>query len=241
MRVVGIIPSRYDSKRFPGKPLAKILGKPMIEWVIKGALESKLLSDVILATDNEEIAKVGDTLGIKKVLTPSAIPTGTDRVWEVAKDLRPEIIVNIQGDEPMVTGNLIDSVVNALISDQRADISTPVYLDYTSTDDFNRVKVVVDLDDYALYFSRESIPHFHESHQRKYLIHIGIYAYRFSALERFVSTPPTPLELAENLEQLRALQLGLKIKIVHHDRPVVPVDTPEDLSVVERLLLTINS
>ncbi len=238
MKIVGVIPARYGSKRFPGKPLVKILGKPMIEWVIRGALDSDLLSDVILATDSEKIREVGEKLEVKSILTPQEIPTGTDRVWLVARNIKPDIVVNIQGDEPLINGKLIDSVVNTLISDPKADMCTPVYVEYRQNEDINRVKVVVDLNDYALYFSRKSIPHYSNPHERKYLIHIGIYAYRFHALERFVNSPPTPLELAENLEQLRALQLGMKIKIAYHDKPIVPVDTPADLSLVEHILST---
>lgn len=240
MKVIGVIPSRYGSKRFPGKPLARILGTPMIEWVIKAALESKSLSEIILATDNEEIAGVGSKLGIKTVLTPSNIPTGTDRVWEVVKNIKPEMVLNIQGDEPLVSGDLIDRVVNTLISDKRADICTPVYLETNLGYDTNRVKVVVNLEDYALYFSRETIPYFSRNQERKYLIHIGVYAYRFNALERFVSTPPTYLEMAENLEQLRALQIGMKIRIVYHNRQVIPVDTPKDIKTVEHILSKMN-
>ncbi len=236
MRVVGVVPARFGSQRFPGKPLAKILGKPMIQWVLEGARESKKLDALYLATDHEEIAKVAKGMGIPVVLTASDLPSGTDRVYHALSPQPPDVVINIQGDEPMIRGKHIDALIEVFEKDAEVQVAT---LAYKSPDPEgpDRVKIVTDLQGFALYFSRSPIPYYRfEDTQRIYWIHVGVYGYRWPALETWVQHPPTPLERVEGLEQLRALQLQMKIKVVSIPDPCIPVDRPEDLEKVAALL-----
>jgi len=242
MTAVGIIPARYGSTRFPGKPLALILGKPMLEWVWRGCLESKLLSRTLIATDSQEILRASKAFGADAVLTRTDHPTGTDRLAEVAAKLDDDIIVNIQGDEPTITGEVIDAVVEALRADPEAQIATLVHeAEGSALADPNRVKAVLDRHDRALYFSRNTIPALHDpSHRTVYWQHIGLYAYRRPFLATFVALERTPYEQAEALEQLRALEHGFPIavgKVVNWSSN--PVDVPEDIPVVEAHLRSI--
>jgi len=245
MIAIGIIPARYGSTRFVGKSLAKILDKPMIQWVYEGARESKLLSDLIVATDDERIAAAVESFGGKAQMTSSHHPSGTDRVAEVAERLECDVVVNVQGDEPLVEGWLIDELVEAF-DDPRVDMATlaaPLARreDYVDPD---VVKVVCTEDDFALYFSRAPIPHFRgvgrlsagERVASGVLQHIGIYAYRRDFLPKLVGREPTFLERAEKLEQLRALELGFGIKVVRVEKHLVDVDREEDIKKVEEIL-----
>jgi 3-deoxy-manno-octulosonate cytidylyltransferase (CMP-KDO synthetase) len=241
MKVIGMIPVRYESTRFPGKPLAEILGKPMLQWVYEGARGSESLDELIVATDDDRIREAAERFGAPVVMTEGSFASGTDRVAHVAETMDADAIVNIQGDEPLIRERMVDALVGGLLNDPRADMATlarKATQDEISTP--GSVTVVRDLDDFALYFSRANIPFLHgdiEGHH-VFLKHIGIYAYRTSALLKFASLPPSPLEAIEGLEQLRALQHGMKIKVVVTDAESVPVDYPKDIRLVERKLKT---
>ncbi len=234
MKIIGVIPARYGSTRFPGKPLAPILGKPMIQWVLDAARRTWSLHEVWVATDDPRIAEVVRKLQGHVAMTPPDLPSGTDRVFHAVKEQAPEIVVNIQGDEPLLQPQVIDAVVQALLEDEQADMATPAYWSADpGTPD--QVKIAVSEKGYALYFSRSPIPFYRED-SPEYWIHVGIYAYRFPVLQRFVAQKPTRLERAEKLEQLRALELGFRIRVVPIEERLHPVDRPEDIPVVEHLL-----
>jgi len=232
-----VIPARYDSTRFPGKILAPILGKPMIWYVYRGALQSTLASEIIVATDSEKIKETVESFGGKAAFTKGNFPSGTDRVFAAVKDKKYDIVVNLQGDEPLIQGEILDLLIKELIN-SKADITTPCYTaDESEAQNPNRVKIVTDSQGYALYFSRSPIPYYRNpSKAREYLIHIGIYAYRYHSLEKFVKLPGSELEDKEKLEQLRALEYGMRIKVVKTTYRSYPVDIPEDLKIVENLL-----
>jgi 3-deoxy-manno-octulosonate cytidylyltransferase (CMP-KDO synthetase) len=239
MTAVGIIPSRYASTRFPGKPLASILGVPMIQRVWERAREAKQLREVIVATDDERIAECCASFGAPVVMTSDQHPTGTDRLAEAARELDDEIIVNIQGDEPLIASFVIDAAVDAIDADTSISMSTVVHAaEADSVADPNRVKVVLDRSNLALYFSRSPIPYRRAPGTGPgYWQHVGIYAYRRDFLQTFVELPRTPLEESEELEQLRALEHGHRIRAaIIEDWHSIPVDVPEDLQRVERIL-----
>lgn len=241
MRVLGVIPARSSSTRFPNKPLAKILGKPMILWVLDGAKNSSLLDHLIVATDDERIAEMCETHNADVIMTSPTCQTGTERVAEVAKKLHMyDIIVNIQGDEPLIKGSIIDKIIEDLINTPSAGISTGVIpaKNTVQTKDKNNVKVVLDLNGFAMYFSRSLIPS-PRLGITKPMIHIGVYAYRWEELLRLSRLSQTPLEREESLEQLRALENGIKIHCVKlpENTVLIGVDTPEDIKKVERVLL----
>ncbi len=248
MSVYGIIPSRYGSARFPGKPLAVLAGKPLVAWVVDAAQKAKSLDCVMVATDDERIADAVKLHGGKAVMTPSELPSGTDRIACAAREYLggdfadDDIIVNIQGDEPLVDPDLIDSLVKRLATDGKWDMATAVS-PISSASDFAAktvVKVVLDRDDGALYFSRAPIPCDRDRDSDfasgLYVRHLGIYAYRGAFLRRYVAEPPCALEQTEKLEQLRALWMGAKIAVVKTNDSGVGVDTPEDAARVEKLL-----
>jgi 3-deoxy-manno-octulosonate cytidylyltransferase (CMP-KDO synthetase) len=243
MKVVGIIPARYASTRFPGKSLALIAGKPLIQRVVEQCQKAKSLSEVIVATDGARIAEV-----VKKFcrveITRSDHPSGTDRIAEVAGKISCDAIVNIQGDEPMIDPAVIDAVAGALAQNEMSTAATRIK-NSADMDNPNVVKVVVNVAGHALYFSRRTIPYLREAASRPvseqlaafpFLKHLGIYGYRRGALLRLVKFPVSPLENAEKLEQLRALENGIQIVVVKVDYDSVGVDAPEDVARVERLL-----
>ena len=241
MRAVGVIPARWGSTRFEGKVLAKISGKPMIEHVWQRCKQSRLLRDVIIACDDERILKAARAFGAKAVLTSKDHASGTDRTAEAAANVTAEIIVNIQGDEPLIHHSVIDSLVTALSKDPDCLMATAIKL-IRAKDELenpNVVKVVVDAQGNALYFSRSVIPYDRDKagiQKIKYYKHLGIYAYRKNFLMKFKDMPKSRLEQAEQLEQLRALEAGVKIKTVLTDIETIGVDTPEDLARVEQIL-----
>ncbi len=248
MRKIGVIPSRYGSSRFPGKPLALILGKPMIQWVVEAVKRAKELDDVIVATDDQRIADAVASFGGKAVMTPSSLPSGTDRVAMAASPIEDDdIIINIQGDEPLIDPNLIDELALRMAEDLKwsmATAATPIQ----SIDDLNNpsvVKVVLADDDSALYFSRLPIPYRRDGEpdleSGLYLRHLGIYAYRGAFIKRFVSMPPSILEKTESLEQLRALSDGAKILVIRTADTGVGVDNPEDIDKVAEKLQNSNN
>ncbi len=241
MTAVGIVPARWRSSRFPGKPLAGIAGRPMIQRVVEGARRAKSLRDVIVATDDARIADACREFGASVAMTAEKHPTGTDRIAEVARHLDDDVIVNIQGDEPLIEGFVIDAAVAALEESHEADLSTVAHRAPASArEDPHRVKVVMDCRGFALYFSRAPIPARAGASDApaECWQHVGLYAYRRAFLQRFVALSPTPLEKLEALEQLRALENGARIRVARVEGwHGVPVDVPEDVARVETELL----
>ena len=258
MKKYGIIPSRFGSSRFPGKPLAMLAGKPLVAWVVEAVKKAKSLDDVFVATDDERIVKAVEEYGGKAVMTPSELPSGTDRVAcaaDCALKTRGEagfadddILVNIQGDEPLIDPALIDELV-AKLMDGDVEMATAVTPIKAAADFAAKtvVKVVLDREDRALYFSRAPIPCDRDNPPQSstfdlrpstlYVRHLGIYAYRGEFLRRYIAEPPCALEKTEKLEQLRALWMGAKIAVVKTADEGVGVDTPEDAVRVEKLLV----
>jgi 3-deoxy-manno-octulosonate cytidylyltransferase (CMP-KDO synthetase) len=239
MSAVGIIPARFRASRFPGKPLATIAGRPMLQHVIEGARRAKRLRDVIVATDDERIAAAAAAVGAPVAMTSPDHPTGTDRLAEAAATLPDAIVVNVQGDEPLIEGFVVDAAVEALEADAEAPMATVVHpLESDALDDPNRVKVVLDRRGRALYFSRAPIPYRRaDGPAPRWLQHVGLYAYRKPFLERFLALAPGEAERAEGLEQLRALEHGFAIRCaVIEGWRSVPVDVPADVAKVEAVL-----
>ncbi len=237
--IVGIIPARFGSSRLMGKPLASIGGKPMIQHTYESCLKSKLLNKVVVAVDDEKVAQVIQDFGGTAIMTPKTVSTGSDRIAVAAKQIEDiEIIVNIQGDEPFIRGDMIDQAVEPLLFDSSVQITT-LAKRIESIDDLKSpavVKVVFDYQNYAMYFSRSPIPFIRDAKTNLEKItkfdiykHIGLYAYRKEALFKFTSFEQTDLEEAEKLEQLRILENGMKIKVVETEYETLSVDTPEDL------------
>ncbi len=237
--IVGIIPARFASSRLMGKPLADIGGKPMIQHTYESSITSRLLSEVIIATDDERVAEVSRNFGARVFITPKNIATGSDRIAYVARQLPDsEIIVNIQGDEPFIQGIMIDQAVEPLLFDLSVNVST-LAKKIDSVDELKSpdvTKVVFDYNNFALYFSRSPIPYVRDAktmfdHITKAEIykHIGLYVYRRDYLLKFTSLAPTDLEQIEKLEQLRMLENGFKIKVVVTNYENLAVDTPDDL------------
>lgn len=239
-QVVAIIPARWASTRFPGKPLVMLRGKPLVQHVWERAVRAKLVDRVIVATDDMRIAEAAFNFGAEIALTSPKHPTGTDRLAEVAAKLKTaRIILNVQGDEPDIPSATIDRLARALLDDSRLGMVTaanPV-TDPADIHNPNVVKVVTDRTGRALYFSRSVIPHDRDGRGGvKYLRHQGIYGYRRKVLLDFVKWKPTPLEQAEKLEQLRALENGVSIGVITVRRASVGVDAPEDLARAEKAL-----
>lgn len=233
MKVIGIIPARYASTRLPAKPLAKIGNKTMIEWTYLNAKKAKSLTDLIVATDHEDILNCILKTGGKAVLTSPDHPTGTDRLIEVVKGLQNvDVIVNIQGDEPGIEPELIDGVVSLKIKNRNWEMTSAACpLNPDEQLDPNRVKVVFDKNQRALYFSRSLIPSNFKKVTSVYR-HLGIYAYEREFLLAYNDLPQSDLEASESLEQLRALEAGHSIGIHLTDKAGLSVDSPEDLEVV---------
>lgn len=238
--VVGVIPARYGSVRFPGKALARISGKPLVQWVWERAREAKRLERLLVATDDERILEAARRFGAEAVMTSPDLPSGTDRVWAAVKESRAQIIVNIQGDEPLLTPAMIDQLVEGLEREPAAGMATLRHAMRSPAgySDPNIVKVVTDEKGWALYFSRAAIPHVRQKDCASpvWYKHIGLYAYRRALLEQFVQWPPSPLEVVEKLEQLRALEKGTRIRVLDSAVNTVGVDTLEDLRQVEKIL-----
>ena len=249
MKTYGIIPSRYGSSRFPGKPLAVIAGKPLVAWVVDAVKRAKGLDAVLVATDDERIVKAVEECGGTAVMTPSELPSGTDRIACAARAFLggdfadDDILVNIQGDEPLIEPDLIDHLVARMKEDDKWDMATAVTPIRNSSDLAAKtvVKVVLDRDDGALYFSRCPIPCDRDNEpdlsSGLYVRHLGIYAYRGGFLKKYISEPPCALECTEKLEQLRALWMGGRIAVIRTKDEGIGVDTPEDAARVEKMLL----
>ncbi|TAL07056.1 MAG: 3-deoxy-manno-octulosonate cytidylyltransferase [Verrucomicrobia bacterium] len=242
-RIVGVIPARYASTRFPGKPLALIAGKPLLRRVIEQCQKAASLSDIIVATDDSRIADAVKNF-CRVEMTRADHPSGSDRIAEVAARCECDAVVNIQGDEPLMDPAVIDAVAGALKDGEMSTAATPIK-NLSEYDNPNVVKVVVNAAGRALYFSRRTIPYLREAASRPvseqlaafpFLKHLGIYGYRRETLLRLVKFPVSPLENAEKLEQLRALENGIPIAVVKVDYDSVGVDVPEDVARVEKIL-----
>ncbi len=244
MKSIAIIPARYSSSRFPGKPLVEINGLPMIVLVWQNIHKSRLINTVIVATDDERIANILDKYQIPFVLTNPQIPTGTDRIYSAYRQINTDfdIIINVQGDEPLLSGSDLDKLIENFDTIEY-DVATFI----SPIDDFeelvnpNNVKVAVGENYRALYFSRSVIPHLRDFginewlKKQTYWKHIGIYAYKANVLEFFVNTPQTKIELSEKLEQLRLLEHGYRFQCIPLNKKLIGVDTPEDLEKIKVL------
>lgn len=245
MNIVGIIPARYASTRFPGKPLALIAGKLLIQRVVEQCQKAKSLSEVVVTTDDERIYSAAKKFCRVEMTSPNH-PSGSDRIAEAAGKIHCDAVVNIQGDEPLMEPAVINSVAGALGNCEMSTAATRIN-DTADLLNPNVVKTVVNASGRALYFSRRTIPYLRESASASaneqlgafpFLKHLGIYGYRRETLLRLVKFPVSPLENAEKLEQLRALENGIEIAVVRVDYDSVGVDTPEDVAKVEKLLLS---
>ncbi|MCP4717560.1 MAG: 3-deoxy-manno-octulosonate cytidylyltransferase [Deltaproteobacteria bacterium] len=239
MDIAAVIPARYGSTRFPGKPLVLISGKPMIQWVYEHADACVSINRVIVATDSQDIADVVEGFGGEVCMTSSEHETGTDRIAEVARRINADVIVNVQGDEPLLPPQAIAQAINPVLLDRSVQMCTLKTLIRNDHDlqDRNVVKVVTDIRDNALYFSRSLIPHGDASvASHQVYRHVGLYVYAQRFLDMFTKMHRTSLEKAESLEQLRALEHGYSIKVVKTDYYPVGVDVPEDIARVEKLL-----
>lgn len=243
MRILGVIPARYASTRFPGKPLVMIAGKPLIQRVVEQCRKAASLSEVVVATDDARIKAVaGEFCAVE--MTRDDHPSGTDRIAEVAERRECDGVVNVQGDEPLIDPAVIDAVALGLETAEMTTAATRIR-ELGELNNPNVVKVVVNAAGRALYFSRRTIPYLREAAMGSeseqlaafpFLKHLGIYGYRRAALSRLVRHPVSPLEAAERLEQLRALENGTDIAVVKVDYESVGVDVPGDVSRVEKLL-----
>ena len=242
MKIFAFIPSRYGSSRFPGKPLAVIAGKPMIQHVCGCAANCRDVSEVYVTTDDERIFECVEDFGGKAVMTKKKHPSGTDRIAEAVKKIGlsdEDIIVNIQGDQPIFEPSVISEMVKPLLDDKTIPMSTLKYMisNPAEINNSNIVKVVTDNEDFAVYFSRATIPFYREnSSDERYFKHLGFYAYRKDFLLEFSRLPGGELESAEKLEQLRAIENGYKIKVVETESDSIEVDAPEDIIKVENLI-----
>jgi 3-deoxy-manno-octulosonate cytidylyltransferase (CMP-KDO synthetase) len=231
---IGVIPVRFGATRFPGKPLAPILGRPMVQWVYEGARASKLLSRVVIATDDERIAAAARVFGADVIMTSPDCASGTDRAAEVASASSCDFVINIQGDEPLVRGEMLDGLVRGLVESGAPMATLMARVESLELlDDPHIVKVIADGGGYALYFSRSPLPHGCSDY---FYQHIGIYGYRRDFLLGYKDLPPSRLERAEKLEQLRALENGRRIRLIEIPRPTLSVDAPADIIKVEQFL-----
>lgn len=252
-KIIGIIPARYNSTRYPGKPLVKILNKPMIQWVYENASKSKLMNKIYVATDDKRIFDTVLGFGGKAIITSKKHKSGTDRIGEAIQKLDGDIIVNIQGDEPFISAKDIDRAIHTLKINKNLNVATLAtkFLDIKDLYNKNKVKVVFDKNLNALYFSRSIIPfnNIYEKNQKtfkvndnqyvnillkNYFLHIGLYVYRRNFLLKFIKMKQSKLEKLEKLEQLRILENGEEIKIIISKNYSYSIDTPEDLKTILR-------
>jgi len=240
MKVLGVIPARYASTRFEGKALADLLGKPMIQHVYERAIKAETLDALTVATDDERIFKAVKDFGGEVVMTAQH-PTGTDRVAEVAGRFDADILVNVQGDEPLIEPAMISEAVEPLLEDSSIDLGTLVHRIHSEAEYLNPnvVKVVMDKAGFVMYFSRSPVPCIKSGGWKQDVPiyrHVGLYVYRRHALLDFAQKTPAPFEMLEGLEQLRFLENGYRMKVVETNYESVGVDTPEDLVSVRRIM-----
>lgn len=241
LKVFGVIPARYGSTRFPGKPLVSLQGRPLIQWVIDGARTSQKLSEIIVATDHEEIAQAVADVGCKFVMTDPQLPSGSDRIYQAVKNFDCDVVINIQGDEPLISAHWIDPLIEVFQKNSEIKMATMSHpISKEEFESVNSVKVITDVNGDAIYFSRFGIPFSKEKPDLFPMTlaskHIGIYGYKKDFLKTFCEHSVTALEKAESLEQLRALAMGIKIRVIPTDRATMGVDTPEDLLKIENYL-----
>ena len=248
MTTLAIIPARYASTRFPGKPLALLCGKPVIQWVWERVSAVGAVTEAVVATDDRRILEAVESIGGRAMMTSDQHRSGTDRCGEVlkaleAEDRRYDVVVNVQGDEPFVEARQLETLLENFASPETeiASLMTPIK-DWEELQSPNNVKVVCNLRHEALYFSRQPIPHLRGADQKEwparqtYYKHVGIYAFRAEVLKRVVALPPSALEGSESLEQLRWLDNGYRIRMSVTDHTNIGIDTPEDLALAERKL-----
>ena len=240
-KVLVVIPARYASVRFPGKPLAEIAGKPMIQHVVERVREAERQPRIVVATEDARILEAAKAFGAEAILTRADHKTGTDRVAEVATHIQADIYINVQGDEPLIDPGTLDGVIEVMAEDGEIQLATPCTAITRQQDimDPNVVKAVLDFDGNALYFSRAPIPWVRDtgsSVAARHTKHIGLYGYRREALLEFPTLPPGELERVEQLEQLRWLENGFKIRVVESDYDAIAVDVPGDIEKVEKRL-----
>lgn len=238
MKFLGVIPSRYASTRLEGKPLKDICGHTMVEWVYKRALKSKL-DGVVVATDDERIVDEVKSFGGNVILTRKDHINGTSRIAEVCETYTDyDVIVNIQGDEPLIEPDMINSIIDSFIEDNTIPTSTLKYklTDMAEIENPNAVKVVTDKNDFAIYFSRSVIPYPRNLNMVNYYKHVGIYGYKRDFVMEYAKMASTPLELSESLEQLRVLENGYKIKVLETPYKIIGVDTQEELERVREYI-----
>lgn len=238
MKILGVIPARLQSTRLPRKVLREIAGLPMVVYVFQRARACRLLSDLLVATDSEEVVEACHAHHVPAVLTSSDHRSGTDRLWEVSRARMADVYVNIQGDEPLVTTGHIETLVRPFLAEPEVQVTTlkiRATRDEVESPTVN--KVVTNVHGDALYFSRLPIPFDRDGRADVvYWKHIGLYAYRRAVLDMYHTLPPSSLERAEQLEQLRLLEAGIPIRVLETDQPTIGVDTEEDLRAVEALL-----
>ena len=239
MKILAVIPARYQSQRFPGKPLVVLGNKPMVQWVYEAAKQCSAFEKVIVATDSGQIADCVCQFGGDVEMTLSSHSTGTDRVAEVAaRHPDCQVVVNVQGDQPFVTSKMLTQLIQPYQDGQMPDMTTlacPLDPD-SGYNDPNTVKVICDRNQRALYFSRAPIPYFRHSHPAPVYQHLGLYAFRQNFLAEYSQLPATPLEQCEGLEQLRVLEHGYSIQICQTETSVVEINTPEDLEKAKSLI-----
>ena len=222
---VAIIPARFNSTRFPGKPLAEIEGKPLIEHVYRRVAKASFVNRIVVATDDRRIADAVERFGGTALMTRNDHLSGTDRLAEAAQGLAPEtLVVNVQGDEPMIEPGDIDRAIEAAAAGDAEIVTLMTKISNSTEENLNRVKVVTDRNGMALYFSRSRIPS-----RGTCFLHLGLYVYRVDFLQKFTKLERTPLEIAESLEQLRALEHGYRIRVIEVENESWGIDTPEDL------------
>ena len=243
-RAIGVIPSRWGSTRFPGKSLAPVGGKPLLAWVVQRARQARRLAEILVATDDARIAAAAESFGVAVAMTSPDHPSGTDRIAEAIRGRAADVVVNVQGDEPLIDPALIDRVAGTLLDAADWDMATAAAPIRTAEELHNSdvVKVVRARDGRALYFSRSVIPHVrgapagHPPVPGEHFRHIGIYGYRRAFLERLVQEPPCALENLEKLEQLRALSIGCRMAVLDGEAFGIGVDSPADVPKAEALL-----
>lgn len=240
MQVLGVIPARYGSTRLPAKPLLKINGRPLLEWVVRGVQKAESLNQLVVATDHPEIAALAESLGVESMMTDPNLPSGSDRVWAVAQTRNCDVVLNIQGDEPLIQPFWVDRLVGALRDEPQIKMATLAHkLPNEELQSLGVVKLILNRNSEAIYFSRYPIPYSREGIEKwpnTALKHIGLYGYRKEFLKEFCAQTPTPIEKAESLEQLRAMWLGARIKVVEIDGLSIGVDTSDDVKNVEQIL-----
>lgn len=238
MKVIGVIPARFRSTRFSGKVLADLGGKPVIQHVWENAKKSRMLDDLVIAADDERIIKEAESFNAKAIYTSPDQPSGTDRLVEVVNPIDVEVVINIQGDEPMVRPEMIDELAMTILEKRDVKMATLAKRidDQDEIKNPNVVKVIIDRDGFALYFSRSVIPYPRHRTKPVYYKHLGIYAYTKDFLFEFANLPKSHLEMTEGLEQLRVLENGHRIKVVETKFDTIGIDTPEDLKKAKQAL-----